>query len=125
MALLLDTHVLLWCLQGNRKLSKPARTQISASSEVYVSSVTIWEIAIKVGSGKLMVNMDQLASEITRLGLLELRISHKHAARVRHLPDIHRDPFDRMLVAQAICEPMKLLTADRVLAGYSELVEMV
>ncbi|MQA38266.1 type II toxin-antitoxin system VapC family toxin [Rugamonas aquatica] len=125
MRLLLDTHILLWCLQGSRKLSKPARARIGASREVFVSSVSIWEIAIKNGSGKLTIDMSQLASEITYAGMLELKISHIHAARVRHLPGIHRDPFDRMLVAQAMCESMKLLTADRVLADYSELVEIV
>lgn len=68
MQLLLDTHILLWCLQDNRKLSKSARARIGASPEVYVSSVSIWEIAMKAGSGKLKVDMNQLTNEIARVG---------------------------------------------------------
>lgn len=92
---------------------------------MYVSSISIWETALKVKAGKLDLDLNELAAHIAWNGFLELVISHKHAAQVGLLPLIHRDPFDRMLVAQAMCETMKLLTADRVLAGYSELVELV
>jgi PIN domain nuclease of toxin-antitoxin system len=90
-----------------------------------VSSVSIWETAIKIGAGKLKANLDELVAQIAQDGFLELGISYRHAAVVTSLPTIHRDPFDRMLVAQAICESMPLLTADRVLAKYSRLVELV
>jgi PIN domain nuclease of toxin-antitoxin system len=123
--LLLDTHVLLWWMEDSRKLSQRTRARIATASAVYVSSVSIWETAIKVQSGKLNVDMSTLATEISRDGFLELEISHQHAAKVAVLPSIHRDPFDRMLVAQATCETLKLLTADRVLADYSDLVEIV
>ena len=125
MPLLLDTHVLLWCLQGSRKLSRRARARILAAPTVYVSSVSIWEIAIKVSVGKLNLDWDELVVQISQIGLQELGISHEHAAKIRLLPYFHRDPFDRMLVAQAICESMSLLTADRLLASYSELVEVI
>jgi len=123
--ILLDTHVVLWWLQDNRKLSKRSRARIKAASAVYVSSVTIWETAVKVGKGTLKVDLTALALQIEHDGFLELGISHRHAATVASLPYIHRDPFDRMLVAQAMCESATLLTADRVLAGYSELVELI
>ncbi len=125
MRLLLDTHVLLWWLQDNHKLSLSARARIIAASQVYVSSVSTWEAGIKAAAGKLDVDMAELAAAITDSGFLELAISHRHALKVAQLPAIHRDPFDRMLIAQAMCEPLKLLTADRVLAGYSELVEVI
>lgn len=125
MHLLLDTHIVLWGLQGSRKLSKTLRSRISAAPTVYVSSASIWEIALKASTGKLSVDLDELMTHMAQIGLRELPISHVHAAKVRLLPYIHRDPFDRMLVAQAMCESVTLLTADRVLADYSGLVELV
>lgn len=125
MHLLLDTHIVLWWLQGSRNLPKSLRSRISASQTVYVSSASIWEIALKASTGKLDIDLDELMTHMAQIGLRELQISHAHAARVRLLPYIHRDPFDRMLVAQAMCESVTLLTADRVLADYSDLVELV
>jgi PIN domain nuclease of toxin-antitoxin system len=125
MRLLLDTHVYLWWLQDNPKLSKEGRSKIIAASEVYVSSASIWEASIKAGIGKLEVDVNQLVSEIANSGFQELPIAARHAARVAQLPDIHRDPFDRILVAQAMCEPLRFLTADGILKGYSELVEVI
>lgn len=125
MRLLLDTHVYLWWLQDHPKLSKAGRSQIIAASEVYVSSASIWEATIKAKLGKLEVDVNQLVAEIANSGFQELTISANHAARVAHLPDIHRDPFDRILVAQALCEPLRFLTVDGILKGYSELVEVI
>jgi PIN domain nuclease of toxin-antitoxin system len=92
---------------------------------VYVSSVSIWEISIKVGIGKLNLDLDTLVDQMAQTGLEELRISHAHAATVLRLPYLHKDPFDRMLVAQAVSESLRLLTADRLLASYSPLVEVI
>lgn len=125
MRILLDTHVYLWWLQDSVQLSKSARQKIMTATEVYVSSASIWEASIKAGIGKLDVDVDVLVAEIITNGFQELPVTAIHAAKVRHLPDIHRDPFDRILVAQALCEPLQLLTADGILAGYSELIEMV
>lgn len=125
MRILLDTHVYLWWLQDHPKLSKAGRDKIVSASEVYVSSVSIWEATIKASIGKLEVDVKQLVTEIENSGFQELTISAKHAAAVAQLPDIHRDPFDRILVAQALCEPLRLLTADGILRGYSELVEVI
>ena len=125
MRVLLDTHVYLWWLQDHPKLSKAGRDRIVAASEVYVSSASIWEATIKAGIGKLEVDVKQLVAEIESNGFQELSISARHAATVALLPDIHRDPFDRMLVAQALCEPLRLLTVDGILTGYSELVELI
>jgi len=125
MRLLLDTHIYLWWLQDSPKLSKEARAKIIAASDVYISSASIWEAAIKVRIGKLEVDISQLVSEIENSGFQELPVSAKHALTVMQLPDIHKDPFDRMLVAQAVSEPLRLLTVDPILKGYSELVEII
>lgn len=125
MKLLIDTHIYLWWLQDNPKLSEKARKQIQDAAEVYVSSASIWEATIKMSIGKLSVDIDQLVAEISKSGFQELPITPAHAATVARLPDIHKDPFDRMLIAQAMYEPLRFLTADANLRGYSELVEIV
>ena len=125
MRILLDTHIYLWWLQDHQSLSSTARARIVSATKVYVSSASIWEASIKVGIGKLDADIQQLVAEIENSGFQELPISVKHAAMVTRLPDILRDPFDRILIAQALCEPLRLLTADRILSGYSELVEVV
>ena len=123
--MLLDSHVLLWWFQGNKKLSLAARTSIGTASTIFVSSVAIWEIGIKVSIGKLDVDMVDLLDDVARSGFIELPISHRHAAKVRELPHLHRDPFDRMLIAQAMCESMRLMSADALLARYSTLVDII
>lgn len=122
MRLLLDTHIFLWAVTDDRKLSKTARKLIVDAEDVYVSSASIWEMSIKAGLGKLDADVKQLVSEIEAIGYTELPIRARHAALVRDLPDIHRDPFDRLLVAQALSEPLRLLTADSHLSGYTDLV---
>lgn len=125
MRIMLDTHVYLWWLQDSPKLSVQAREIIMSATEVYVSSASIWEAAIKSSIGKLDVNIDTLVDEIAKNGFQVLDITPKHAARIMQLPDIHRDPFDRMLLAQALSEPLRFVTADILLAGYSDLVEVI
>jgi PIN domain nuclease of toxin-antitoxin system len=95
------------------------------ATEVYVSSASIWEAVIKIKLNKLEVDIGQMVSAIVESGFLELPISAGHAAVISRLPDIHRDPFDRMLIAQAMYEPLTFLTADATLKNYSELVEVI
>lgn len=125
MKLLIDTHVYLWWLQDSPKLSEKARKQIQDATEVYVSSASIWEATIKASIGKLSVDIDQLVAEISKSGFQALPITAAHAATVARLPDIHKDPFDRILIAQAMSEPLRFLTADGLLQSYSELMELV
>lgn len=122
MRLLLDTHVYLWAVTDDPKLGDVSRRRIMNATDVYVSSASIWEISIKVGLGKLEANVDSLVWEIEASGFIELPVKAAHAARVRHLPDIHRDPFDRILIAQALCEPLYLLSADAQVAKYGDLI---
>jgi len=124
MRVLLDTHLLLWALGSPSKLSKKARQRID-SSEVYVSAASIWEISIKHALGKLEANPAEVLAGIEPAGFSHLPILGEHAAKVVMLPPIHKDPFDRLLVAQAGIEPMILLTDDEVLSGYGAFVEVV
>jgi len=125
MRLLLDTHIFLWCVNDDRRLTKAARALLSGAAEIYVSSASIWEAAIKAKLGKLDVDVDALVSSITDSGFMDLPVTAKHAAAVGKLPDVHADPFDRLLIAQALSEPLRFLTADKVLCRYSDLVELV
>lgn len=122
MRLLLDTHIYLWLVGDDPKLTSSARRLIRESDDVFVSSASIWEIAIKVSLGKLSADVATLSAFVRNSGLSELAIRSSHAVQVRNLPLLHRDPFDRMLVAQAVYEGLQLLTADRNLTRYSTLV---
>lgn len=125
MRLLLDTHIFLWWIKADTKLSKSTRTKILQASEVYVSSASIWESTIKIALKKLDGNVNEIVEAIVKSGFAELPITALHAAAVAALPEIHRDPFDRILIAQAISEPLIFLTADAQLKNYSKLVEVI
>ena len=116
MNLLLDTHVLIWWDEG-RRIAPGARRAIEEADAVYVSAASAWEVGIKTGLGRLRPSrtVEQAASES---GFLELPITFGHAERVAVLPPHHRDPFDRMLVAQADVEGLTLVTRDPVFARY-------
>jgi PIN domain nuclease of toxin-antitoxin system len=125
MRILLDTHIYLWWLTDSPKLSSATKQKIETATEVYISSASIWEAGIKISAGKLEADIDDLIEGIQENRFTELPITAKHAKQAAQLPDIHRDPFDRMLVAQTLCEPLRLLTADEQVAKYSELVDLV
>lgn len=124
MRLLIDTHIFLWWLKNSRQLSNKARELITHADEVFVSSASIWEISIKIKLNKITVNLDELINAIEENGFIELPITVKHTATVNQLKDLHRDPFDRMLIAQTISEPLRFLTSDKTLKGYSDLIEI-
>jgi len=125
MRLLLDTHILLWLMASDPRLNRKARALIDNASEVYVSAASMWELAIKSSIGKIAGDPETILETMGRTGLLDLPVSMRHAVASGKLPLLHRDPFDRLLVAQAISEPMRLLTSDSQLLGYSELVVCV
>ncbi len=122
MRILLDTQVFLWFLADSPKLSQVARKIVAEASEACISAATIWEVAIKFALGKLAVPPELVASQIGSNGFIELPIRARHALEVARLPVYHRDPFDRLLVAQAISEPLVLVTADALLERYSDQV---
>ena len=125
MRLLLDTHILLWALNDDPKLSGKARKLIENAAEVYVSAATFWEMAIKVGVGKLAVDLDEIREYCLESGFVELPITSEHAIAVKDLEHHHKDPFDRLIIATAMSEPMKLLTADPQVAQYTSLAMLV
>ncbi|WP_433600697.1 type II toxin-antitoxin system VapC family toxin [Nocardia sp. CA-135953] len=111
MSLLLDTHVVLWWLTDDSALSDDLKERLDHDPDVYLSAATIWEVAIKHAIGKL-AGPDDLPERIRDSGFISLPIGHDHAIVAGRLPMIHRDPFDRMLVAQAKCEDLTLVTRD-------------
>ena len=117
--LLLDTHVWLWWQSGDPRLGQETRELLQQASEVRFSAASVWEMAIKSSIGKLTLppNAD-VASELAHSGFRALPVEIVHAEAVRHLPLLHRDPFDRMLVAQAQVEGLTLVTGDVALAAY-------
>jgi PIN domain nuclease of toxin-antitoxin system len=124
MRVLLDTHVLLWALSEPTKLSRSARRLIDRS-ETFVSAASIWEITIKVALRKLRIKPEEVLAALEPSGFSVLPITCEHAAAVGALPLHHRDPFDRMLVAQAQFEPMRLLSNDEQLKAYGDSVVFV
>jgi len=125
MRLLLDTHVFLWAVAGSPLLKPAARRLLESADEVYVSAASIWEIAIKSRLGKIEADPQELAAAIEASGFSELPVRATHAAGIAHLALHHNDPFDRLLIAQALAEPLRLITADETLAKYSDLVVLV
>jgi len=122
MNLLIDTHVLIWWARNSRRLGKGTRELIaSPRNSVWVSAASIWEISIKASLRRLDID-ETLAATITenldRHGFSALPIQFVHAVAVRNLPFHHSDPFDRMLIAQAQCEGLTLVTADPAFAAY-------
>lgn len=128
MRLLLDTHLLLWAAGEPRRLSRKARALIADPGNVlHFSAASIWEVAIKSGLGRADFRVDavQLLRGLVGNGYEELPVTGRHAAEVAHLPGLHADPFDRMLVAQARAEGLLLLTADDQVAQYLTPVQRV
>ena len=125
MRLLLDTHVIIWLMEDDSRLNAEARKLIASAQDVFASSASIWEIAIKARLGKLRIDVERLILRLAQAGIGELHVTNGHAVATGRLPLLHRDPFDRLLVAQAISEPMRLLTSDAQLAAYSELVTVI
>ncbi len=125
MNLLLDTHVALWAITGSSKLSKKALELIeSPKSSVWISAATIWEIAIKhsLGRGDMPVSSHDAVCYFRDSGYGFLPIEPEHAVAVEELPAHHGDPFDRLLIAQALIEPMRLITHDAMVASYSNTI---
>jgi PIN domain nuclease of toxin-antitoxin system len=119
--LLLDTQIALWATIGT--LPAKARQLINEADAVYVSAVSPWEISIKASHGRIKIEPADLLHGFRDANFLELPITWRHAVASRNLAlRDHRDPFDRMLIARAITEPLRLVTTDRVLARYSDVV---
>ena len=128
MRVLLDTHVLLWALTDDRRLPERAREIIADTDNlVYVSAACLWEIAIKhgLGKGSMPVAPQPALTWCLEAGYRTLAITAAHAVAVHALPALHRDPFDRIMVAQALYEPMRLITHDEHVARYDPSIVFV
>ena len=126
MKILLDTHILLWWMADDRRLPRPARLAIEdPANRIFVSIASLWETAIKFSLKRVVADPEALREAAERDGFSLLPIEARHCSAVARLPHHHSDPFDRLLVAQALVEPMRLLTRDPQLARYSDTVAVV
>lgn len=125
MRLLVDTHLLLWWLAGRPVSRRAAELIRDPANLLYASAASVWEVAVKASLGKIQVAPDALLDALGSNGFEAMAVSWRHAARVAGLPMHHRDPFDRLLVAQSLSESVPLLTHDRALAAYGPTVMVV
>lgn len=127
MRLLLHTHIALWALTDSPRLPHRARDAITVADEVHVSAVSLWEIAIKhaLARQQMPVGAAEARQAFVDAGYLMLAITPGHVVVVEALPPWHRDPFDRLLGAQAITEPLRLVTAAAALPRYSDVVMLI
>ncbi len=124
MNLLLDSHIILWWLADDERLTRKARRFIERAEVAFVSAATTWELALKTSLGKLRMP-EGFVEVVEAEGFAHLPVLPAHAIAVKDLPWHHRDPFDRLLLAQAKVEGLRLVSADRALAPYGELVLQV
>ena len=122
---LLDTNALIWFFRGSPRMDRARELFSAPNARVYISAVSWWEIAIKARVGKLPINVSELAAFASEYDFRELPVTSEYLEAFQTLPDLHRDPFDHMLLAQAITCPMRLVTGDSILAEYSPLVMVV
>ena len=131
MNLLLDTHIALWALNDNPRLPKAARALIAdEDNSITVSVASLWEISIKhpldrQGGSAMPVSGAEALELFERAQFRILPVTPEHAVAVERLPPLHNDPFDRLLVAQAVTEPLRLVTCDKLLGRYSDTVLVV
>jgi PIN domain nuclease of toxin-antitoxin system len=119
MRLLLDTNIVIRLRQDEREIDRTTRRIIKDAAAVYVSAASIWEIAIKASARKLDIDLDRLEAGLLEAGIKPLPVTWTHARRAHDIASSHPDPLDRLLLAQAVCEPLHLLTSDERLAQYS------
>ncbi len=117
MSLLLDTHIALWAITGDATLDEEFLDRLRHDPDIFLSPVSLWEITIKQATGKLAGPAD-LAERVRDMGFRELPVTYAHAIAAGRLPAHHRDPFDRMLVAQAAVEGLTLVSRDESIARY-------
>src|SRR6185312_13097565 len=104
MKILIDTNIFIWCLTGSQRLTKKILNKLNEADTIYLSSISITEMVIKIQIGKLKLDIDKAVKNIPIIGLKELPYTVSHAVTLNKLPLIHKDPFDRMLIAQALNE---------------------
>jgi len=118
--IIVDTHAFIWFISGDKKLSKTARKAIEKANTIYLSVASIWEMAIKISLGKLELGQpfDKINEEIVNNGFELLDINFQHALALSELPFHHKDPFDRMILAQAMTEKIPIISIDQHFPNY-------
>ena len=122
---LIDTNIILWLSENNPRIEQIKSLLLSEDTQVFISPVSWWEIVIKIRTGKLLLEFDKIRSLAKTSKFLELPVTDKYFKAYLELPNLHKDPFDHMLLAQAITCPMRFITGDSLLADYSSLVMVV
>ena len=122
---LIDTNVLLWYFWDKIRINPVKKLITSADSEIYISTASLWEIITKTRKGTLNIDYDNILFFIKKYAFRELPVTSNYLKVYKDLPQIHKDPFDHMLIAQAITCPMRLITGDEILARYSSLVMVI
>ena len=125
MRLLLDTHIVCWNYYDPKRVPEEARQLMIQADAVFISSASIWEIAIKSRLGKINADPHKIVQLIAAAGFKELPVFSRHSLLVADLPLHHADPFDRLIVAQALVEPLRLITHDKIVASYSDTIILV
>jgi PIN domain nuclease of toxin-antitoxin system len=122
---LMDTNILLWYFWGSERIDSIKGLIGSEVADIFFSPVSLWEIAIKIRSGKLNLNIKELYAYAKKHNFVELPLTGDCFKAYLELPNIHKDPFDHILLAQALTFPMRLITGDSLLADYSSLVMVI
>jgi PIN domain nuclease of toxin-antitoxin system len=122
---LLDTNIVLWLANDNPRANQIKPMLLTAGNTIFISVVSWWEIAMKIRSGKLNVNLKELYAYAKKYNFAELPLTGDCLKAYMELPNIHKDPFDHILLAQALTFPMRLITGDALLADYSSLVMVI
>jgi len=122
---LIDTNIILWLSENNPRIDKIKSLLLAEETQIFVSAVSWWEIVIKKRTGKLELEFDEIFYLAKNHNFLELPVTNDYMKAYLELPQLHRDPFDHMLLAQAITCPMRLITSDSQLAEYSSLVMVI
>ena len=122
---LIDTNVVLWLSEDNPRINQIKSLLLSEETQVFISSVSWWEIVIKIRTGKLLLEFDEIRRLAEMNNFLELPVTNSYFKAYLELPNLHKDPFDHMLLAQAITCPMRFITGDAYLSDYSSLVMVI
>jgi PIN domain nuclease of toxin-antitoxin system len=122
---LLDTNIVIWLSENDPRINQIKPLLFSDETEVFISTIAWWEIIIKIRAGKLDADINMMRLSAKRANFLELPITDIYLDKYLELPKLHKDPFDHMLLAQAITSPMRLITGDAILAEYSSLVMVI
>ena len=127
MKILLDTHFAFWWQTGDTRITPQVQALVEDAHKVYVSQVSLWELAIKASLGRIQIDLPVFAQQVDSMGFSWLSIDNGHLLQLMHLPcyDDHKDPFDRLLVAQSLSEPVILLTVDKKLGRYGPTVRII